>query len=61
MRSALDVARGIRWYVKEMTGESKWDKYVEGCRRDGVEPMSRRNYERHRAEHAEARPQSRCC
>ena len=61
MRRALDVAQGIRWYVKELTGESKWDQYVERCRREAVEPLSRRDFERHRSEHKENNPQSSCC
>ena len=62
MRATVaDAVRGIRWYLKEVSGESAWDEYVERCRRDGVEPMSRRDFERHRSEHREAHPQSRCC
>ena len=55
------VAQGIRWYVRQATGEARWDEYVERCRRDGVEPMARRQFERHRSEHQERNPQSRCC
>jgi hypothetical protein len=62
MRTAvLKAGRGIRWYLKEATGEAKWDRYLERCRSEGAEPMSRRDFERHRAEHKESTPQSRCC
>jgi uncharacterized short protein YbdD (DUF466 family) len=62
MRAAvLKAGRGIRWYLKQATGEAKWDEYLERARRDDVEPMSRRDFERHRAEHQENNPQSRCC
>lgn len=62
MRTAARRAgRGILWYLKAATGESKWDEYLERCRGDGVEPMSRRDFERHRSEHQETHPQSRCC
>lgn len=62
MRSTLVRAqRGVVWYLKQATGEAKWDEYVDRCAREGVEPMSRREFERHRADHKEHNPQSRCC
>ena len=62
MKTALlKAVRGIRWYLKAATGEAKWDEYLDRCRSQGLEPMSRRDFERHRAEHAENNPQSRCC
>jgi uncharacterized short protein YbdD (DUF466 family) len=62
MRAALlRAGRGLSWYLKQATGESKWDEYVDRCRADDVVPMSRREFERHRADHREANPQSRCC
>jgi len=59
--AVLRAGRGIRWYVKQLTGEAKWDEYLDRCRRQGAEPMSRRDFERHRAEHQENNPQARCC
>ena len=53
--------RGLRWYVREITGEARWDEYVERCARDGVAPMSRRDWERHRADAREHDARSRCC
>ena len=62
MRAAvLRAGRGIRWYLREATGEATWDEYLERCRREGVETVSRRDFERHRAEHKENNPQPRCC
>lgn len=52
---------GLRWYVRELSGEAKWDEYVEHCRRHGHPPMTRREFERRRADQAEAAPQARCC
>ena len=49
--AALKAGRGIRWYLKQATGEDKWDEYLDRCRSENVEPMSRRDFERHRAEH----------
>jgi uncharacterized short protein YbdD (DUF466 family) len=62
MRAAvIRAGRGLRWYVRQATGEAKWDEYVAQCRDRGAEPISRREFERHRADHREASPQSRCC
>ena len=27
--AALKAGRGIRWYLKQATGEAKWDEYLE--------------------------------
>lgn len=62
--SATTIGRvwhGVRWYLKEVTGEARWDEYVDRCARDGRRPMSRREFERHRADQREHDPQSRCC
>ena len=59
--AALRVGRGIRWYLKQVSGEATWDEYLERCRREDVEPMSRRDFERHRTEHKENSTQPRCC
>jgi hypothetical protein len=62
MRDAVRRAgRALRWYVRQASGEAKWDEYVAGCRARGVVPISRREFERHRADHRERNPQSRCC
>lgn len=62
MRSVLARAgRGVVWYLKQATGEAKWDEYVDRCAREERDPMTRREFERHRAEHREQNPQSRCC
>jgi Selenoprotein, putative len=61
MPSLSQAGRGILWYLKQATGEAKWDEYVERCAREGTAPMSRRGFERHRASHKEHNPQSRCC
>ncbi len=53
--------RGLRWYLREFTGEARWDDYLEHCARHGHEPMSRREFERRRADEAEKNPISRCC
>jgi Selenoprotein, putative len=57
----LRFVRGIRWYLKQVTGEAKWDEYLERARSEDVKPVSRRDFERHRTEHLEKNPQARCC
>jgi uncharacterized short protein YbdD (DUF466 family) len=58
---AIKAVRGIRWYLKQVSGEAKWDEYLELARSEDMEPMSRRDFERHRSEHKENNPQARCC
>ncbi len=62
LRSALVRAgRGVRWYLREFTGEARWDDYLRGCAEHGHAPVSRREFERRRADLAERTPASRCC
>jgi uncharacterized short protein YbdD (DUF466 family) len=58
---AIKAVRGIGWYLKQVSGEAKWDEYLERARSEDMEPMSRRDFERHRSEHKENNPQARCC
>ncbi len=53
--------RGVRWYLREFTGEALWDRYLEHCAEHGHTPMSRREFERRRADDLERNPISRCC
>ncbi|WP_030264284.1 YbdD/YjiX family protein [Streptomyces violens] len=58
-------ARGVRWYVRELTGESAYDRYVEHLRRhDPDAPVpTRGEFERRRTDAREGDPRSgfRCC
>ena len=58
-----ELARGVRWYLREVSGESAYDRYVEHRRREhpGEPVMARRDFERRRQDAREARPQARCC
>ena len=58
-----EVFTGVRWYLREVSGESAYDRYVEHRRREHPdEPvMTRRAFERWRQDEREARPQARCC
>lgn len=55
------AGRGVHWYLREWSGEARWDRYLEECEQHGHAPMSRRAYERQRADAAELHPASRCC
>jgi len=58
--------RGIGWYLRELTGESAYDRYLERHEEDGRgdgdgwPPLTRREFERLRAERS-VQPGSRCC
>ncbi|MFE3828115.1 YbdD/YjiX family protein [Streptomyces sp. NPDC059092] len=59
------VARRIRWYVREFTGESAYERYVAhaGAGDPAGEVMTRRAFERSRTDAREADPREgfRCC
>ncbi|MCX5331446.1 MULTISPECIES: YbdD/YjiX family protein [unclassified Streptomyces] len=66
MRSVLRRAvRGVRWYVRELTDESAYDRYVAHVRRDHpqADVPTRRAFERMRTDRKEADPRQgfRCC
>jgi len=56
------VWAGIRWYATGVLGGSKYDGYLSWHARHGEgEPMSERDYWRHRTAHEETHPEGRCC
>lgn len=66
MSAASAVARayrGIRWYVREVTGESAYDRYLQNeCGgHPGKVHLDRRTFERRRQDLEDQRPQQRCC
>jgi uncharacterized short protein YbdD (DUF466 family) len=58
-----DMFSGVRWYLREVSGESGYDRYVAHMRREhpGQPVMSRRDYERRRQDQREESPRARCC
>jgi uncharacterized short protein YbdD (DUF466 family) len=52
---------GVRWYLKEFTGEARWDDYLAHCAEHGHAPMSRYEFERQRSDATERNPVTRCC
>jgi uncharacterized short protein YbdD (DUF466 family) len=57
------LAKGVHWYLRELTGETQYERYLERHAREhpGAAPMSRREFERRRIAAADAKPGSRCC
>jgi hypothetical protein len=53
--------RGVRWYLREWSGEACWDDYLRYCAEHGHRPVSRREFERRRADALERNPAGRCC
>ncbi len=53
----------MRWYLREVSGESAYDRYVEHRRRDHPDEavMSRRDFERWRQDDRDKNPRARCC
>jgi uncharacterized short protein YbdD (DUF466 family) len=58
-----DAVAGVRWYLREVSGESRYERYVEHMREDhpGQAVMSRREYERERMRMLDENPRARCC
>ena len=54
-------AAGVRWWLRALTGEDRYDRHVAACTADGRTPMTRRAFERHRADVAAAHAHERCC
>ena len=59
--AVVRAGRGVRWYLREWSGEARWDDYLQECAEHGHAPVSRREFERRRADAAERNPISRCC
>jgi hypothetical protein len=59
--AVVRAGRGVRWYLREWSGEARWDDYLRECAEHGHAPVSRREFERRRADAAERNPVSRCC
>ncbi|MFI1015925.1 YbdD/YjiX family protein [Streptomyces sp. NPDC020965] len=55
--------RAVHRYLREVTGETAYERHCERLRRDrpGVPPPTRREFQRILARRQEAEPGSRCC
>jgi len=54
---------GVRWYLREVSGESAYDRYIEHMRHEHPDQpvMARRDFERRRQDAREENPRARCC
>ena len=59
--AVVRAGRGVRWYLREFSGEARWDDYLRECAEHGHAPVGRREFERRRSDLAERTPASRCC
>lgn len=55
--------RAVGWYVRELLGETTYDRYLERMRRDhpGTAPLTPREFWRERSRAAESTAPARCC
>ncbi|WP_432515233.1 CstA-like transporter-associated (seleno)protein [Kineococcus sp. SYSU DK001] len=58
MRRALDA---LRWVVRQVDGQDRWEAYLRRCAAHGHPPVSRAVFERRRADAKAAVPGGRCC
>jgi uncharacterized short protein YbdD (DUF466 family) len=58
-----EMASGVRWYLREVSGESAYDRYVAHVRAEHADQpvMSRRDFERQRQKLRESHQRARCC
>ena len=61
--TAGDLWRRLRWYLREVSGESAYDRYLEQVRQDHPHaPVLDRNaFERARQDRRDVHPPQRCC
>ena len=58
-----EILSGVRWYLREVSGETAYERYVEHVRREHPDAivMSRRDFERLRQDDRNDNPRARCC
>jgi len=58
-----EVVGGVRWYLREVSGETAYERHVEHVRREHPDAMvmSRRDFERLRQDQRNDNPRARCC
>jgi len=53
----------VRWYLRELTGEAAYDRYLDRHRlaHPGAPVLPRREFERRRTDRGDQNPGARCC
>ena len=61
--TVMDAVRHVTWYLKEVSGESDYDRWVAHRRAQhpGEPVMSRRDFECRRMDERDSNPRARCC
>ena len=56
-------ARGVHWYLREVSGEADYDRYLEHHRRrhPARNPLTPAEFQRYRWQHRAEHPSSGCC
>ena len=59
----VELWRVLRWYVREVSGGSAYERYLVRHRRDspGEAPLDERTFWRHRTDGGDDVPPARCC
>ena len=64
-QAAMRVWRGVVWYVRELSGEARYDHYLEHMRRDHDHPgactLTEREFLRARERAEREHPNTGCC
>ncbi|UGQ10807.1 YbdD/YjiX family protein [Yinghuangia sp. ASG 101] len=62
-RAVRRVVRGVRWYLREISGDAAYERHCLRHRRERPDhpAPTRRAYERLRRDHREHTASSRCC
>ncbi|PAU69187.1 carbon starvation protein A [Bifidobacterium anseris] len=60
---AARLWRGVVWYLRELSGEARYDHYVERMRREHPDrtPLGEREFLRERERHEREHPNTSCC
>jgi uncharacterized short protein YbdD (DUF466 family) len=54
---------GVLWYLREVTGEAEYDRYLARHAREhpAAPALTRREFEKRRMDRVQENPQARCC
>ncbi|WP_432572962.1 CstA-like transporter-associated (seleno)protein [Kineococcus sp. SYSU DK005] len=58
MRALL---RGLRWCARQIDGTDRWEEHLRSAAEHGHRPLTRREFERRRADARAGAVSSRCC
>lgn len=57
----MTLLEAARFYLRTVSGDHRYDTYVERCGETGTPALSRRDFERQRSAHRDTHPEGRCC